>query len=59
MHNIILEIGKCENLENLNVDNNFLKYLPKTIGELRKLKTLQVSNNELEDIPTGRICKKR
>ena len=35
------------------MDNNFLKSLPKTIGELKKLKTLQVSNNELEVIPPG------
>ena len=51
---LCLEIGNCVNLEVLNVDSNYLKSLPKSIGELTKLKVLQVSNNELDCIPAGK-----
>ena len=50
---ILSEIGKCANLESLNVDSNYLHSLPKTIGKLTKLKKLQASNNELKFIPPG------
>lgn len=44
-------ISEFKNLEKLYVGKNNLKYLPSSIGELKKLKVLSLTANKLDSLP--------
>lgn len=44
-------VGRCEQLEVLNVENNMIKGVAKRIGQLPKLRHLLLAGNQLASLP--------
>lgn len=40
-------------MRSLNLSNNYIQYLPKTIGQLKQLEHLNLNHNRLEQLPSG------
>ena len=49
----LVEIGKLQLLEKLNVGFNYLNILTPAIGQLKSLTSLQLANNQLTYLPKG------
>ncbi|ESO01354.1 hypothetical protein HELRODRAFT_192304 [Helobdella robusta] len=45
------DIGSLVNLENLELRENFIKYLPSSMSLLKKLRILDLGNNLIEELP--------
>lgn len=50
----LVEIGKLEVLEKLNVSFNHLKILTPAVSQLKSLTSLELANNQLTFLPKGR-----
>lgn len=51
----LVEIGKLQVLEKLNVSFNHLKILTPAVSQLKSLTSLELANNQLTFLPKGRL----
>ena len=45
---------QCESLEYLDVSNNALEVIPRTMGDLKELRVLRLTNNSIKIFPSVR-----
>ncbi len=53
LNEISPSIGKCTRLEELLLNSNDLKTLPKEIAKLKKITNLSLADNKLQDLPSS------
>ena len=48
LHEIEPGIGECLLLEKINLDSNFIRYIPPTFAVLTRVQMLRLENNKLQ-----------